>query len=189
MSDSIQAADGNNTRTITMQGKSRTILQFNVRHWRRRPWRRKEDRSPCLLILSVFGRECCRSTATYEKVTQQSWWKRQRRRRRRNVPCDNNVDERDRKKKETCDATTKFVKEAKRIDTTTGWLSVPSDYHPKTSRSFPKNTKSNKQQYQSNFRIECHLFRSAKSFENWMYKKNAVSNKPQTRVSDINTGV
>jgi len=26
MSDSIQAADGNNTRTITMQGKSRTIL-------------------------------------------------------------------------------------------------------------------------------------------------------------------
>jgi LEA14-like dessication related protein len=32
MSDSIQAADGNNTRTITMQGKSRTILQFNLRH-------------------------------------------------------------------------------------------------------------------------------------------------------------
>lgn len=105
-----------------MQGKSRTILQFNVRHWRRRPWRKKEDKSSCLMILSVFGRECCRSTATYEKVTQQQrWWKRQgrRRRRRRNVPCDNKVDERDREKKKTFDATTKFMKEAKRINTRT----------------------------------------------------------------------
>jgi hypothetical protein len=148
MSDSIQAADGNETRTITMQGKSRTILQFNVRHWGRRPWRRKEDKSPCLLILSVFGRECCRSTATYEKVTQQSWWKRPPRPQKKDVRCDNKVHDRS--------------EEDQYYDC---WLPVPSDYHPKTLRSIQKNTKSTTTTTISNFRIECHLFRNAKSFE------------------------
>jgi hypothetical protein len=61
---------------------------------------------------------------------------------------------------------------------------VPSDYHPKTSRSFPKNTKSNNN---NNIKLQNRMspFPQRKIFWKTEYKKNAVSNKPQTRVSDI----